>query len=118
MVEHLGQFLSGNMSSLFPSVRIAANQMPGVNYYVRPPIEIELADQNTWIFFSVFALLTTNYQQGQIIVELREKILDNVLGSSANGWLKDDKEKALKISNVNTLLNPLGLDASHIGQQH
>lgn len=118
MVEHLGQFLAGSMSVLFPSVRVALNQLPGANYYLRPSIESERADQNTWIFFSVFAMLTTNYQQGQIIVELRDKILDNVLGSSSNGWLKDEAERALKVHNVNILLNPLGLDASQIAQQH
>jgi hypothetical protein len=63
-------------------------------------------------------MLTSNYLQGQIIIELREKILENVVGSSSKGWVKEDEIRTLKVQNVNTLLNPLGLDASQIALQY
>lgn len=113
MVEHLGQFLFGQLVSLFPSTRAAAQLPSNANYYVRQPLEIELNDMPTWQFLANFAINTTSHQQQLLVTELREKILDNVV-SVQKGWVTEEPLKQAKMRNVNIFLNALGLDASQI----
>lgn len=113
MVEHLGQFIFGQLSSLFPSSRLAAHLPPGANYYVRQPLDAELNDTATWQFLANFAINTTTHQQQLLVTELREKILENVV-SVTKGWVADEVLQQAKMRNVNIFLNALGLDASQI----
>ena len=76
-------------------------------------MEADLLDQPTWKFLATFALHADNEQQQILVSTLREKILDNVLAVN-QGFIGDEAERNLKITNVNIFLHALGLDSSQI----
>ena len=76
-------------------------------------VEGDLLDQPTWKFLATFALHADNEQQQILVTTLREKILDNVLAVN-QGFVTDEAEQNLKITNVNIFLHALGLDSSQI----
>lgn len=73
----------------------------------------DLRDQPVWQFLATFALHADHEMQQFLVTRLREKILDNVLAVS-KGFVTNEEEQNLKITNVNILLHALGLDSSQI----
>lgn len=76
-------------------------------------MDADLLDQPVWKFLATFALHADNEQQQVLVSTLREKILDNVLAVN-KGFVTDEAEQTLKITNVNIFLHALGLDSSQI----
>ena len=66
-----------------------------------------------WQFLATLSLQANHEQQSVIVSTLREKILENVLAVN-KGWVTDEEEQRIKITNVNILLHALGLDSSQI----
>jgi DNA topoisomerase 2-associated protein PAT1 len=110
VVNHLFHIFAPYLWSLFPSSRI--------HHRFRTPtgvltVEADLLDQPTWKFLATFALNTEVDQQGLLVSALREKVLDNILAIK-QGFVTDEAEQNLKITNVNIFLHALGLDSSQI----
>ncbi|THH10733.1 hypothetical protein EW145_g1128 [Phellinidium pouzarii] len=108
--EHLFHMLAPYLLSLFPSVRAPLLKAPtGVS-----TLEADLLDQPVWKFLATLSLHANNEQQQALLVTtLREKILENVAAVN-KGYVEDEDERTLKITNVNILLHALGLDSSQI----
>ncbi|KAH8116273.1 topoisomerase II-associated protein PAT1 [Phellopilus nigrolimitatus] len=108
--EHLFHILAQYLLSLFPSARIPSlKTVEGVS-----TLEADRLDQPVWKFLATLSLHAGNEQQQALLVTtLREKILDNVLAVS-KGYVTDEEERTLKITNVNIFLHALGLDSSQI----
>ncbi|EJD07401.1 uncharacterized protein FOMMEDRAFT_100603 [Fomitiporia mediterranea MF3/22] len=109
VVVHLYHIFGPFLLSLFPSSRIPTlRTSAGVL-----TVDADLLDQPVWKFLATFALHADNEQQQVLVSTLREKILDNVLAVN-KGFITDEAEQNLKITNVNIFLHALGLDSSQI----
>ncbi|KAI5124196.1 hypothetical protein M0805_005047 [Coniferiporia weirii] len=108
--EHLFHMIAPYLLSLFPSVRTSSLKTPaGISTF-----EADLLDQPVWKFLATLSLQANNEQQQALLVTtLREKILENVAAVN-KGYVEDEDERTLKITNVNILLHALGLDSSQI----
>lgn len=101
--------LAPHLLTLFPSSRSPSLRDPtGVS-----TVDTDLLDQPVWKFLATIALQASNEQQQFLVSSLREKILDNVLAVN-KGFVADENEQSLKITNVNIFLHALGLDSSQI----
>lgn len=76
-------------------------------------MNVDAADQPVWHFLATLALSSSMHQQSSLVSEVREKVLENVLGAT-KGQFADESERQVKIVNVNLFLNALGLDSSQI----
>lgn len=108
--EHLFQTLAPHLLYLFPSARGPVPRTPaGVLTF-----EADLNDQPVWQFLATLSLHANGEQQQAFLVAtLRERILENVTAVS-KGFVENDDERTLKITNVNIFLHALGLDSSQI----
>lgn len=86
---------------------------PGPAYYLQANMNTDAADQPVWHFLATLALSSAMHQQSSLVAEVREKVLENVLGAT-QGQFGEDIERQAKIVNVNLFLNALGLDSSQI----
>jgi DNA topoisomerase 2-associated protein PAT1 len=111
--DHLFASLSGHIMTFFPSHRMAARMPHGPNYYLAANQSVEAADQPVWHFLATLALNSSMQQQASLVTEVREKVLENVMGAT-KGWVTEESERQAKIANVNLFLNALGLDSSQI----
>lgn len=102
--ENFVNLLHGNITSLFPSRRLAAAS-------AGPIPNIDLADQIVWQFLAAMSAIGTQQQQMSVVAEVREMILQNVQAVHS-GWVADQDEAALKLANVDILLRAIGLDHS------
>ncbi|KAG8878839.1 hypothetical protein FRB97_002166 [Tulasnella sp. 331] len=101
--ENFVNLLHGNITSLFPSRRLASAAAS------HPIPNIDLADQIVWQFLAALSAIGTQQQQMSVVAEVREMILQNVQAVH-NGWVVDQDEAALKLANVDILLRAIGLD--------
>ena len=106
--QHLFYTLAPHLLSLFPSTRI-----PALKTQENPGLNPDLLDQPVWQFLATLSLQAGNEQQQIIVSTLREKILENILAVN-KGWVANEEEQRIKITNVNILLHALGLDSSQI----
>ena len=111
MFDHLFQFLSLHLMLLFPSTRIAQNNITGQPTTI--PSTIDIVDTPVWQFLAALALHANADQHTKLVGGLRDKILDNVL-SVNKGWVVTEEERQTKLANVNLFLHALGLDSSQI----
>ena len=93
-----------SIAFLFPSRRLQAAIRAG---YAVP--NVDLADQIAWQFLAALAAFGSQPQQMAVVAEVRDMILEIVQAVHSN-WIPDPNEAALKLGNVNILLNAIGLD--------
>ncbi|KII87204.1 hypothetical protein PLICRDRAFT_176983 [Plicaturopsis crispa FD-325 SS-3] len=109
MFDHMFNTLAPHFLVLFPSTRLASVLPPNLG----PNKPTDVVDQPVWSFLAALALQASPEQQQVLVTALREKVLENVL-SVNKGWTADEKERQMKLTNVNLFLNALGLDSSQI----
>ncbi|GAA5991415.1 hypothetical protein JCM10908_003303 [Rhodotorula pacifica] len=123
---HLFSILSADTSllSLYPSSRLAAALPFGVAQYqsvdvLRPGIDSE--DEPVWRFLASVAVCADAEQQQTLVTGVRDKVIENVRAARQITDIKASQaasgapeKAAMKIRNVNLLLNALSLDASMI----
>ncbi|EPQ56435.1 hypothetical protein GLOTRDRAFT_138166 [Gloeophyllum trabeum ATCC 11539] len=100
--------LTPHLIELFPSERVLRAQSGG-NAQIPP----EYMDTAAWRFLASVGQQASGPQQQILVTALREKVLDLVIGVK-RGWVADEEERELKITNVNTFLHALQLDSSQI----
>lgn len=105
MLDHLFQLLAPYLLQLFPSNRLASVMPPATG-----PGPTDVIDQPVWQFLAALALHASTEQQQILVTVLREKVLENVLGTN-QGWVDDD-DRRTKLTNVNLFLNALGIQFS------
>ena len=109
MFDHMFQLLSPHLLYLFPSVRQALSS----NIPIANVPDSDHIDRPTWQFLAALGLHSSVEQQQVLVTSLRERVLDNV-ASVAKGWIADEEQRRLRLSNVNLFLHSLGLDSSQI----
>ncbi len=102
--DGLLSFMYGSITMLFPSRRLHAALRAGF-----PIPNVDLADQVAWQFLAALAARGTQPQQMAIVAEVRDLILE-IVQAVHHSWIPDPEEAALKLANVNILLNAIGLD--------
>jgi len=98
------QNILGSISVLFPSQRV----QPALRAGYQVP-NLDLADMIAWQFLAAMAARGTQAQQMAIVAEVRDLILE-IVQAVHNNWIPNPEEARLKLANVNTLLNAIGLD--------
>lgn len=121
-LKALATKLLGRCNSLFPSSRYysatatALDRRPHYN----APFALDTADSETWVLLSYIAADVDNESQSALVIDLREKALEEVvtarrLQALGSGATVDQLRLAeLKIQNVNSFLHALDLDADMI----
>lgn len=99
--DSLLQVLHNSIHFIFPSRRLVP---PGI-----PVAGIDLSDQVAWQFLAAIAAIGSQPQQMNVVAEVKDMILEIVQAVHSN-WIPDPNEAALKLANVNILLNAIGLD--------
>ena len=105
MLNHLFQLLAPYLLQLFPSNRLAPRTPPSAG-----PTPTDIIDQPVWQFLAALALHASTEQQQVLVTILREKVLENVMGTNQS-WADEDERRA-KLTNVNLFLNALGIQFS------
>ncbi|GJJ11363.1 hypothetical protein Clacol_005595 [Clathrus columnatus] len=111
--DNLFQLFAPHFLSFFPSIRIIASLPYGAETQLQNSLALDAADQPVWGFFAAMAVPATLEQQGLIVTQLREKVLEIVLRIQ-QGWIVDENERDLKLRNINSFLHAIGLDSSQI----
>lgn len=96
--------LLGSIALLFPSRRLQAAIRAG---YQVP--NLDDADRIAWQFLAALAAIGSQPQQMAVVAEVKDLILELVQAVHSQ-WIPDPNEAALKLANVNILLNAIGLD--------
>lgn len=102
--DSLLTLLQGSILLIFPSQRLQSAIRAG---FTIP--NLDLADQIAWQFLAALAAIGTQPQQMSIVAQVRDMILE-VVQTVHNNWVPDPNDAALKLANVNILLNAIGLD--------
>jgi len=100
---------------LLQSVELYGNLFSSLqNHFLAifPPTSSSIEDVYVWQFLAALAVGLNVTQQHQLVIEVREKVLENVTNAT-RGHIPADAAQT-KIANVNLFLHALGLDASQV----
>ncbi|KAI0219563.1 DNA topoisomerase 2-associated protein pat1 [Massospora cicadina] len=80
-----------------------------------PPTSSQIEDTHVWQFLAALSVGLTLEQQHQLVLEVREKVIENVSNATRGHFAPEVAQ--VKIANVNLFLHALGLDASQVNVQ-
>ncbi|KAJ9065096.1 DNA topoisomerase 2-associated protein pat1 [Entomophthora muscae] len=80
-----------------------------------PPSSSQIEDSYVWQFLAALSVGLTLEQQHQLVLEVREKVIENVTNATRGHYPPEIAQ--IKIANVNLFLHALGLDASQVNVQ-
>lgn len=102
--------LAPHFPALFPSSHIPHSFGPAM--YTARNGGTDALDAPVWQMFGSMALHSNGVQQQTLVGELRDKVLEGVVGAKQS-WV-DEETSRRRIANVDTFLNALGLSSDMI----